>query len=485
MTAHDDDRLRSWIASRDPGPAPQTLRASTARVASTAPRPATLPRVGWPRIRSTWRLALAAVVTIAIAMAGIGLVRLGDVARPRISPPPTPPASPLTATDPQLPFLGSIEPGRYVTAAPGTAVHMTLPTGWGGNGGGVGKSSTAFWQSSLDLAVWRTDVAYVVRDVCTDEADVAFEPVGPSAAELATALARQVGVVRSGPTDVTLGGYPAKRFAYTLDPACAGTDSHALWADARRVYGFSLRPGETGIVDVVDVDSNRLVITSQYGADASAEDVAELEAIAASIGIEPIPGARPSFDPGSDGWLALGPHSLTVDGVPLSFSVPTRDTAGGWHIYGNGEISKNVAGPDHAEAMVFWTAYPAGAATTRCAGLDLPVAGSIDDLAAAVSTARGTDLVSGPTFVTLGGRPARHVVLTVRVDRGCDAKYFFGSEPPPGGPGWWTTDGRDTIRVWLVDVDGTRLFIAGLSKPTAGSVLEQEIEDIVDSIRFG
>ena len=45
-----------------------------------------------------------------------------------------------------------------------------------------------------------------------------------------------------------------------------------------------------------------------------------------------------------------------------------------------------------------------------------------------------------------------------------------------------TTDVGDTIRVWIVAVGGKRLFIAAATK--AGG-LEKEIQQIVESIRFG
>jgi hypothetical protein len=41
-----------------------------------------------------------------------------------------------------------------------------------------------------------------------------------------------------------------------------------------------------------------------------------------------------------------------------------------------------------------------------------------------------------------------------------------------------------TIRVWIVDVDGTRLFIEAESYKGAGPEVEQAIQQIVDSIRF-
>jgi hypothetical protein len=47
----------------------------------------------------------------------------------------------------------------------------------------------------------------------------------------------------------------------------------------------------------------------------------------------------------------------------------------------------------------------------------------------------------------------------------------------------WTPVGV-TIDVWIVDVDGTRLFIEAETTRQAGSELEQEIQQIVGSIRF-
>lgn len=184
------------------------------------------------------------------------------------------------------------------------------------------------------------------------------------------------------------------------------------------------------------------------------------------------------------GYVPVGSHSLTVEGVPFSFSVPTS----GWERFGSLYISKSTVGPQGAEAVIYWTSFPDGAYAYPCAHLLLlghPIGSSAADLAAAVSTARGTELVAGPSDVTVGGRAAKHVVLTVREDVGCDPGFFFAWQQDWGGAFWAATELGDTIRVWIVDVDGTRLFIAGETSKQAGSDLEQEIQEIVGSIRFG
>jgi hypothetical protein len=43
----------------------------------------------------------------------------------------------------------------------------------------------------------------------------------------------------------------------------------------------------------------------------------------------------------------------------------------------------------------------------------------------------------------------------------------------------------DRISVWIVDVEGTRLFIGAETSTQADAALEREVERIVGSIRFG
>ena len=193
-----------------------------------------------------------------------------------------------------------------------------------------------------------------------------------------------------------------------------------------------------------------------------------------------------------------GPPSRTVsrivDGVPLSLRVPK----GGWSASpierlpdasgfrgGHLGMSKSTVGPQGAEAIVFWTSFPDGARADLCANLLSPSVGpSAADLVSALAMAPGTDLVDGPSDVTVGGHLAKYVVLTVRQDVGCDPGYFYAWDSKCFGPCWVKTNVGDTIRIWVVDVDGVRLFIEAETTEQAGSGLEQEIQQIVGSIRF-
>ena len=206
--------------------------------------------------------------------------------------------------------------------------------------------------------------------------------------------------------------------------------------------------------------------------------------------------------------FAHGRESRVVEGVRFSFSGP-RPTPSKWGLSGwqSGPATKagvrslliskslGVAG-QHAQAVVFWTGFRDRTEATPCAKLlGSVVDGSTAEIAAAVARAPGTRLLAGPTRVTVGGRSAHHVVLRVRRDRGCDPGYFFSWRNPWGGAFWGGTDAGDTIRVWIVKVAGTRLFIeAETENPDVGqnhpavraefTKVEQEIANIVRSIRF-
>jgi hypothetical protein len=84
----------------------------------------------------------------------------------------------------------------------------------------------------------------------------------------------------------------------------------------------------------------------------------------------------------------------------------------------------------------------------------------------------------------VGGRPAKHVVLTIRENVGCNPGFFYTWRDVHGGTLWTRTDVGDTIRVWIVTVNRTRLFIAAATNERATPDLKKEIQQVVASIRF-
>jgi hypothetical protein len=184
----------------------------------------------------------------------------------------------------------------------------------------------------------------------------------------------------------------------------------------------------------------------------------------------------------------VGRHWLTVDGVRLSYRAPAK----GWERFGVVSLNKSLVGPQGAEGIVYWSGYPDGVYTDWCSRLsNIAREPTTADLAAALASAPGTELVSGPSNVTIGGRNATHLVLYVHDDRGCDPGYFYTWHDVLGGALWPQTVPGDTIQVWLVKVDGLRLFIAGETQPLNGvphhlaARFTREVEQLVESIRFG
>ena len=195
---------------------------------------------------------------------------------------------------------------------------------------------------------------------------------------------------------------------------------------------------------------------------------------------------------------ALGKQTRTVEGVGFSFSVshsgwengPAEKLASGTFRNRGLFISKSTVGPQGAEAVIFWTGFLHRSEGAPCGTLfGRAIDGSIADLAAAIAKAPGTALLQAPSLVSVGGRRAMNVVLRVRRDRGCDPGFFFAWRPrgPRGqcwGACWLESNVGDTIRVWIVAVKGRRMFIEAQTTKNAGDAVEQEISEIVRSIRF-
>jgi hypothetical protein len=430
------------------------------------------------------KLAIAVGTVAVVAVVGISLLPAGrevTASDPAVSPsrPPSPArspsSSPAAATDPG-PLSMAIEPGRYSIPWPQMRIHLTMPAGWSSANNGTGITRHPLDGPGPTLTLTVHAVTRVRTDVCS--ATRPLVEVGPTVEDLTTALANQVGIERSGPTDVVLGGHPAKKFALAPDGSCPRPEGHLVWAARVLQPGFSLLDGGTATIYVVDVNGDRLVIASQDRG-SSAEDVAQLDAIIASIEIEPSSEST-TLSVLPAGPLGIGRHSLTVEGVPLSFSVTTS----GWERKGRLYVSKSTVGPQDAEAIIYWTSISDGVYADPCGQWWGSPVGSMADFAAHASRTPGTELVTGPSDVTVGGRAAEHVVLTVREDVGCDPGFLYTWHDQKGGAFWTSTDVGDTIRVWIVDVDGTRLFIAGETHKDAGPTLEDEVQQIVDSIQF-
>jgi hypothetical protein len=163
--------------------------------------------------------------------------------------------------------------------------------------------------------------------------------------------------------------------------------------------------------------------------------------------------------------------------------VPTSD----WRSNGEFGIEKAAGISSDGAGFILWPdESPVGVYSDPCGSVTGPPLGtSAAKLADAVAKVPGTDLVSGPTDVTVGGHPAKHVVLTIREDIGCTPEAFYLWYGPSNGNARYATEKGSTIRVWIVDVDGKIVWIDGETYKGAGPQPGKEIQQIVDSIQFG
>lgn len=374
--------------------------------------------------------------------------------------------------DPDGTDLVAEPPGRFDIPWPDIGIGVTLPGGWSSSRSGTVVCIAEDGACGTSLSVHAV-TAVAPAKVCRAR----FEPLlalGPTVEDLTVALTAMLGPDRPGPTDLAMGGFPARRFDLTglVDQCAGGPEGRVILGDANG-SPFGVLKGGTGIVYVADVDGKPLAIAIQHRG-ASAEEVRQLEGVVASIEIDSMVAA----------WSA-GRDTRRIGGISFSFLAD-----GTWERTGAISLNKSFQGPQGAEAVIFWAGVDADRWATPCVILR-EAEPSMAGLAAAVATAPGTELISGPSDVVLGGHAATHTVVGVHERRGCDPGYFFAWGAPSGGAMWQRTEVGDRIQVWVVDVDGRLLFIAAETHRLEAAMaeadwtrLDQQIQEIVDSIEF-
>jgi hypothetical protein len=340
MTARrdPDPAISAWLNDEAAERAPEHLLSTTrTRIESTNQR-----RAWWP----AWRLQSMNNRILGGAVAAIAvIVVLGFVLIPRptgtggVTPTPVPSPSPSLAPSPPpsaaaspsaAPSLAVIPPGQLCSASgnclTGTLeagtysfdaggvtpakLTFTVPEGWNTDQGFVRKNfdlnaPTAVEDSPTEVVFATFPVDHIYTDACHWLATMVS--AGTTVDQLTNLLVAQKGRVASVPTTVTIGGFPAKRVQLTVPTSIDMTkcDNELLhfWPDVGGNGSGGLccaAAGTTDVADVVNVAGQRFVVVARHAAGASSADLAELNAIIASIKIaappaSPAPsGASPS-----------------------------------------------------------------------------------------------------------------------------------------------------------------------------------------------
>ena len=276
--------VRSWLREDEHESADRVLGIVLDQLDTTPQR-----RAWWPAWRATpmtySKLAIAAAAVLVVAVVGYQFLPRGTgsvgagptaTARPTATPEPTP--------VPLLPRSGSIAAGTYrVAVAP--AFLVTVPAGWVSTGTGVRKNVEKPDEVALD--VWTGEIQ-VFADAC--QSLNTEKPVGPKAADLLAALRVQKNSDVSDPVDATVGGLPGMRFEISapadLDVARCTIGDLQIWKAGEGKYLAGLSPDTPPVsVYIADAPSGRLIYRAGREPAATAADIAELDAIIASIRI--------------------------------------------------------------------------------------------------------------------------------------------------------------------------------------------------------
>jgi hypothetical protein len=202
-----------------------------------------------------------------------------------------------------------------------------------------------------------------------------------------------------------------------------------------------------------------------------------------------VPSAAPSPTPSpsavsrvpTEAWpnntaLPKGTLDLSTSGVPFSVDLPSSS----WRTDEYDGTFQTGTFPEPGFAWFLFQQPFTVVSTDPCAGTTQQIGRSIAEQAEAATTIAGTDAV-GPTDVTVGGRPAKLVELTLHDDIACDPSEFWlygdGSMYPNA------LDSR--IRIWFVDVNEVHsTFEFHSDQIGSDATVAGEIQQIVDSIQF-
>lgn len=218
--------------------------------------------------RTRWSM-LAACLVVAMAVGGCAVASGSPVAPVASSVPPNLPS-------------GELDGGTYTingVDGPPLDIAVTVPDAW------EGLAGFAVFKNDVSLGFWMVDNLYI--DPCHESLGLLDPPPGPTAHDLAAALAAQP--LRNGtdPTPIEVDGYAGEMVTIEVpldaDLAACDDEEYGSWSSEEHGARGHQTPGERDEITIVDVDGVRLVIDASTFPNSSEEDLAELQSIIDSI----------------------------------------------------------------------------------------------------------------------------------------------------------------------------------------------------------
>ena len=288
--------VRSWLEDGVTALPDRVLDAVLDQIPATRQRRSSWAAWRFAEVNPYARIALAAAAVLVVVVVGQSLLggRGGvggtPTAVPTVAPTPTTGA---TSTAPAPPAFGPIIPGTYAWSWPGGQLTFDMPAGWTSLESGLGIAKNADTPAEVGLANWLPgsgyEVTHVYGDACNSKG--ALKPVGPAVADLVAALDAQLS------TDATVSNASLEGAKRVDLVPIAGLDRAScrhgaagplqIWSDPGETSFFAFAPDKVGFAYIAGVGGARLVVAGISGSDASAADIAELNAIVDSFEIQP------------------------------------------------------------------------------------------------------------------------------------------------------------------------------------------------------
>jgi hypothetical protein len=418
----------------------------------TAVTAAQSPRWGLQAINSAMKFVVAGAIVAVFAgvlLSDAMITRRTDEQMPAVAPAASPSASSIPTHRYQstgFPAAGPLEAGRHGIIRDSMSSDFAVPAGWTSDGVSVITRAA----DGASVRFWPTSPSGVHSDGCAGGPVRAL--TGPEI-DPAAIMATIPGTV--GPSEAVVAGRIAAQVALTVpDGSACGDEAFRLWSDEDPDGRSDAGPGDTIGMWIVPwgvrfygVDPP-LWIEARTPKGARPGIDAEIAQVVASM---TAPEDAPLFPPA--GPLEIRPRHPDQPGefefptnYPhgwgtgyLDFSAPTSGwRSSGFDDVGNGGGSIMRGEPGTPDGAVITFSRPDHLYADPCAHtlLDPPPGPTVDDLVSALSAIPGTNLVSGPTDVTVqrqrgpvgpggGTWVAKQLVLRVRDDIGCDPEQFY------------------------------------------------------------
>jgi hypothetical protein len=289
--------VRSWLRRDEHESADRVLDNVFDLLDATPQRRSWWPAWRFSDMNTFAKLALAAAAVVVVAFVGINLLPGSGGAGgsgPAVSPTPSPSPSPSPAATPNpspppaafaFPPSGDLVIGRHDLTLDGVSFSLEVSTsGWASNGSFAidNGSFPTTWAGGFIL--WGNAADGIFTDPC---AQTEGPSVGPSAEALAQAVANVPGTTATGPTDVTVDGFPAKLVVVKIpeDPGCTAENFY-LWWDKELSGRYATVLGSTISVWIIDVNGTLIQIDGEIPPGAGPEAGQEMQGIIDSIQFE-------------------------------------------------------------------------------------------------------------------------------------------------------------------------------------------------------